>query len=350
MLLWLFFQSQAIASPQNIAVLDLLMTPEDSTQRQLIEDEVRAILFQSTQPDEINVLTRDKTKDLLEKNEKPFRCLNLSCMNDLARSINTDFVIFGAVEQQGNQWNIDIRLFDKEKNIVVATVESTEPDMMTLIQNLDERLVVLKQSLPITPTPQKEQKVKTKEPPVPPPPIKKEPQKLRFHFLSFQCTKNKYGFNIVGYCHSGTFIGPVHLGGIVYSQIDDVFLGIIQTSIYNQPQNFFGALQVGVVNNTKNKHFGMQLAVVNTAKELSGWQVGTTNLTNDMAGLQLGVVNTATNVHGFQGGLINTATRVHGIQAGLINTTQYLYGVQVGFLNFSKHNAAPMTVGLNIGW
>ena len=119
-LLWLFFQSQALASPQNIAVLDLLMTPEDSTQRHLIEDEIRAILFQSTQPDKINVLTREKTTLLLEKSDKPFRCLSFSCMNDLSRSINTDFVIFGSVEKKGEQWKLDIRLFERKKNIVVT--------------------------------------------------------------------------------------------------------------------------------------------------------------------------------------------------------------------------------------
>ena len=187
MLLWLFFQSQALASPQQLAVLDLIMTPEDSTKRQLIEDEIRAVLFQSTQPDDINVLTRDKTKNLLEKNDKPFRCLSFSCMNDQARSINTDFVIFGSVEQQGKQWHIDIRLFDRKKNIVVATVESLEPDIMTLIQNLDERLDVLKQSLPITPTSPKKE-VQKKEPIVSHPPEKKGQPKLRFHFLSFQCS------------------------------------------------------------------------------------------------------------------------------------------------------------------
>ena len=349
-ILWLLFQNQASAAPQNIAILDFMMTPEDTTVRTLVEDEIRASIFKFTQPDKIDVMTKEETRLILEKNAKPFRCLNFSCMNDLARSIGTEFVIFGSIEQRNDQWELDIRLFERKKNIVVSAVKNTEPDVMTLVQNLDGDVAVLTQNLPSA-LPPKEDKVKLNDPTVKTPPkIDKEPEKMRFHFLSLQCSKNKTGLNFFGYCHSGVFFGPVHLGGIVYSQVEEGFIGALQTSIYNESKNFFGALQLGIVNNTKINHTGVQFGLVNISKQLFGGQMGIVNNTNNFLGFQLGLVNTTNHAYGFQGGLINTAKKVHGVQAGLINTTGHLYGVQLGFLNFSKNNAAPATVGLNIGW
>lgn len=351
-LLWMFCQNHAWASPQKVAVLDLIMTPEDSTIRTLLEDEIRSVIFQSTQPDTINITTRETTKILLEQNPKPFRCLSLSCMNEIARSIGTEFVIFGTIDQRDEQWTLALRLFEQRKNIIVATAEITKPNIMSLTESLNRELDVFIQELPGQ---SRERKIQV--------PIVSDdvPQKervpevhsqkpLRFHFLSFQCTKQKSGFNLIGYCHSGVFLGPVHIGGIVYSRVEGMFLGGIQTSIYNNTNNFLGVLQMGIVNGTLENHFGFQMAVYNDAKHLYGGQVGIVNHSENTYGVQMGVVNSTGAVYGLQAGLINNTKHVYGFQAGLINTTEYLYGIQLGFLNFSKNNAAPVTVGINIGW
>ena len=231
MLLWLFCQNQAWATPQKIAVLELLMTPEDTTVKRIMEDDIRATIFQSTQPDEINILTRERTKRLLRENEKSFRCLNISCMNDLARSIDTEFVIFGSVELRDTRWTLDLRLFERKRNIIIATVENNTTDITTLLEHLDQDVHALIQNLPVQfqykeedPL-QKESIPQLQIPKEAPNPNAQSTQRLRFHFLSFQCSKNKTGFNFLGYCHSGLFLGPVHLGGFVYSHVEGIFLG-----------------------------------------------------------------------------------------------------------------------------
>jgi hypothetical protein len=354
--IWYSIIGQSRAEPKKMVLLELLMNPDATEVRMMIEDEVRAAIFTYTSPAEIEVLSRKNVRTRLEGYAKPFRCLNDSCIRDVITTTKSEYVIFGSLQKE-KEWVLELSMYARDEGQIVATFTDQAPTEIELLQKTKKNVLGLLQSLPIaldlkhqglkmSPEPSGDnQEASPKETK-----IKVDHQDVRFHVLAFQCAKNRSGLNLLGYCHEGIFLGPVHIGAGVYSKVDRIFLGGIQASIYNHTSSFFGGLQIGVVNETENLHGGIQASIVNTSNEVLGLQLGIVNISNKIYGSQFGVVNETKDLVGMHVGLINTAKRVYGLQVGFINTTGALYGVQLGFLNFSSRNAIPMAVGVNIGW
>lgn len=338
-----------------MAVFDFLMNPDNTVLRTTIENEVRAAVFEHTRPNEIEVLSREETQISLERLSKPIRCLSESCMRDISKAIQKEYVILGSIVHNTSVWIIDLQMYDRQRDHVIATTTIRGDSSSEVTKKIKEHVFELLKPLPI----QRDDIHQRKEEKYPQKTldIEKEEknniivkEKMLFQALSFQCRNNRSGFNILGYCHNGIFIGPLHTGAIVYSKIERNFLGAYQISIYNEAKSFIGIGQIGIVNMTTDVHMGIQAGIVNTNIHAYGIQLGIVNISKKIFGAQMGLVHSVNSIYGVQMGLINTAKRVHGLQLGFINTTDFLYGVQLGVLNFSSKNAVPMVVGINIGW
>lgn len=217
---------------------------------------------------------------------------------------------------------------------------------------------------------------------------------------------------LLGYCHDGVLIAPVHL--TPYQTIGKAFYGLAQVGAYVETnyaatalqltghaenQRLVALSQVSLVDRSDEVWSLVQLAPVALTREFRGgiqvgavlygrfrgiariglfnWserflgviQLGAFNFAEKhRAGVQIGVLNTGARVHGLgqwgvanfagqrftgvtQIGVFNYATRAAGLQIGLVNVARNLRGIQLGLVNIAFENGLlPLMVGVNVAW
>ena len=304
--------ASAHAAPQTIAVLDFQLDPEDSKLQKMLEDEIRAGLLEYTSPQELRVLSRSQNQQRLSEYEPPISCKPGECERALARTLQVDFVVTGELSAHKEDWYLFLKLFAAKDGALIGSHTLQKTSAWALVQGLKDESFSLYARLPVrvermfSPPAveaesavqppaeendwkeeleqveaehQEDKRQKIAEEETVEPAIEEEDEeevrterryndKVHFSLLSIQCNKRRTGFVPFGYCHDGNFLGTIHTGWLVHSEVDSNFLGLYQISIVNESESFFGLMQLGLYNKTKKIHVGGQLGTLNSPGEL----------------------------------------------------------------------------------
>jgi hypothetical protein len=142
------------------------------------------------------------------------------------------------------------------------------------------------------------------------------------------CSGNYRGPASLGWCRSGTFLGPVHTGAVFWAGTQHDFRGGVQiAAVTHVGRDFLGLAQVGLLNRVDGTLVGIQLGLLNETGNLHGVQLGITNhADNEQRLLAVGFLgNRARALAGIQVSLLrNYAEEVVGAQLAVFSNRSSL--------------------------
>ena len=131
-MLFLFFPRSALAEMKRLAVLEFSGIGVDPNLLSLFSDEARAGIVKTINKDEVLIMTRESTLQILKDMGKDASCMKGACEVEIARNIGADYVVSGAIIQSDGVYILTVKLHDTETSALLSSHVADSRDIHSL--------------------------------------------------------------------------------------------------------------------------------------------------------------------------------------------------------------------------